>query len=175
VAIVGIGGLGVLAIQFAKARGLRVVAIDKRDIGLKLASEVPAHLRPDLTISFNSHVAIQQISDFTDGIGLNSAVVCTDDVSASDWALHRLQPKGVCVVLGLPESGFKFDAFNLVFREIVVKGSLHCPVDEAEKMVEAVVENGVVSHLTLLPLEEGENIPERAAAHSFTGRLVVKI
>ncbi|KGO40566.1 Polyketide synthase, enoylreductase [Penicillium expansum] len=175
VAIVGIGGLGVLAIQFAKARGLRVVAIDNRDVGLKLASEVPANLRPDITINFNSHEAIQQISEFTDGIGLNGAVVCTDDVSASDWALHRLQPRGVCVVLGLPESGFKFDAFNLVFREIVVKGSLHCPVDEAKKMIKAVVDNGVVSHLTILTLEEGEDIPERAATYSFTGRLVIKI
>ncbi|CAI7563966.1 unnamed protein product [Penicillium bialowiezense] len=175
IAIVGIGGLGVLAIQFAKARGLRVVAIDNRDVGLKLASEVPVHLRPDLTINLNSHDAVQKISEFTSGIGLNGAVVCTDDVSASDWALHRLQPRGVCVVLGLPESGFRFDAFNLVFREIIVRGSLHCPIEEAKKMIEAVVENGITSHLTVLPLEEGEDIPERAAAHSFTGRLVIKI
>jgi propanol-preferring alcohol dehydrogenase len=33
----------------------------------------------------------------------------------------------------------------------------------------------IVSHLTLLPLEEGEDIPEKAAAHAFTGRLVVTI
>lgn len=78
-------------------------------------------------------------------------------------------------MLGLPETGFQFDAFNLVFREIIVKGSLHCPVDEVEKMISAVVEHGVVSHLTILPLENGEDIPERVAAHSFTGRLVVKI
>lgn len=174
-AIVGIGGLGVLAIQFAKARGLRVVAIDNRDIGLKLATEVPAHLRPDLVVNINSPDSIQKIDEFTDGIGLHSAVVCTDDVPASDWALHRLQPRGVCVVLGLPEAGFRFDAFNLVFREIVVKGSLHCPIAEAKKMVKTVSENGIVSHLTVLPLHDGEDIPVRAAAHSFTGRLVVQI
>jgi propanol-preferring alcohol dehydrogenase len=175
IAIVGIGGLGVLAVQFAKSRGLRVVAIDNRDVGLKLASEVPAHLRPDQVINFNSHDAIQKIFEFTDGIGLNGAVVCTDDVPASDWALHRLQPRGVCVVLGLPESGFKFDAFNLVFRELIVKGSLHCPVDEVKAMIKAVSANGVVSHLTVLPLEKAEDIPDRAAAHSFTGRLVITL
>ncbi|KAJ5465932.1 Polyketide synthaseenoylreductase [Penicillium desertorum] len=175
IAIVGIGGLGVLAVQFAKSRGLRVVAIDNRDIGLKLASEVPAHLRPDQVINFNSHDAIQKILEFTDGIGLSGAVVCTDDVPASDWALHRLQPRGVCVVLGLPESGFKFDAFNLVFRELVVKGSLHCPVDEVKAMIKAVSANGVVSHLTVLPLEKAEDIPDRATAHSFTGRLVITL
>ncbi|KAJ5941540.1 Polyketide synthase enoylreductase [Penicillium verrucosum] len=175
IAIVGIGGLGVLAVQFAKSQGLRVVAIDNRDIGLKLASEVPAHLRPDQVIDYNSKDAIQKISEFTDGIGLNGAVVCTDDVPASDWALHRLQPRGVCIALGLPESGFKFDAFNLVFREIIIKGSLHCPVEEVKVMMKAVSANGVVSHLTVLPLEEAEDIPDRAAAHSFAGRLVVKL
>jgi len=165
----------VLAIQFAKARGLRVVAIDNRDIGLRLACEVPAHLRPDVIINFKSPDAIKTIEQFTDGIGLHGAVVCTDDVPASDWSLHRLQPRGVCVVLGLPESGYRFDAFNLVFREIVVKGSLHCPVNEVENMIKAVSENGIVSHLTILPLDKGEDIPERAAAHSFTGRLVVQV
>ncbi|GIJ81502.1 hypothetical protein Asppvi_000001 [Aspergillus pseudoviridinutans] len=175
IAIVGIGGLGVLAIQFAKARGLRVVAIDNRDIGLKLACDVPAHLTPDLVVNINSRSAIKEIDAFTDSIGLQGTVVCTDDVAASDWSLHRLQPQGACVVLGLPESGFQFDAFNLVFREIIVKGSLHCSVNEVKNMIKAVSENGIVSHLTLLPLEGGEDIPERAAAHSFTGRLVIQV
>ncbi|KAH6672792.1 chaperonin 10-like protein [Plectosphaerella plurivora] len=174
IGIVGIGGLGVLGVQFAKALGLRVVAIDQRPGGLKLAQDVPAHLRPDLVLNIDDPATIQEISDFTGGIGLDGAVVCTDDVPASDWALHRLQPRSICVMLGLPDDGFKFDAFNLVFREIVVKGSLHCSVEEVKRMVDLVAEYGVTSHLTTISLDEGEDIPERAAAHSFSGRLVVK-
>lgn len=175
IAIVGIGGLGVLAVQFAKALGYRVVAIDNREVGLKLAANIKSHLKPDLIIGFDSPDAASRIATFTGGIGLHGAVVCTDDVPASDWALHRLQPRGTCVMLGLPEQGFRFDAFNLVFREIVVKGSLHCSVDEVKYMLKDVVENGILSHLTILSLEEGEDIPERAAAHSYEGRLVVKL
>ncbi|KAH7000543.1 chaperonin 10-like protein [Ilyonectria destructans] len=175
IAIVGIGGLGVLGIQFAKALGYRVAAVDKSEVGLKLAIEVPTALRPDIVVSFNDRQASQKISDFADGIGLAAAVVCTDDVPASDWTLHRLQPRGTCVVLGLPEKGFTFDAFNLVFREIVVKGSLHSGIDEVAKMLEAVAQHNIVSHLTLLPLEQGESIPEKAAARAFTGKLVVTI
>ncbi|KAF7545331.1 hypothetical protein G7Z17_g9257 [Cylindrodendrum hubeiense] len=175
IAIVGIGGLGVLGIQFAKALGYRVAAIDKSDIGLKLAMEVPIPLRPDIIVSIDDPEAAQKLSDFTDEIGLAAAVVCTDDVPASDWTLHRLQPRGTCVVLGLPEQGFTFDAFNLVFREIIVRGSLHSGIDEVTKMLEAVAENNIVSHLTLLPLEQGEKIPEMAAARAFKGKLVVTI
>ncbi|KAG5661292.1 hypothetical protein KAF25_005414 [Fusarium avenaceum] len=173
--LIGIGGLGVLGVQFAKALGYRVVASDSREAGLKLASDVPAHLRPDLIVNSGAEDASQKISDFTGGQGLHGVVVCTDSPAATDWALHRLQPRGTCVALGLPDEGFKFDAFNLVFREITVKGSLHCGVNEVKKMIDAVSEHGIVSHLTILPLEEGEDIPEKVAAHAFSGRLVVKI
>jgi propanol-preferring alcohol dehydrogenase len=173
--LIGIGGLGVLGVQFAKALGYRVVASDSREAGLKLASDVPAHLRPDLIVNSGAEDASQKISDFTGGQGLHGVVVCTDSPAATDWALHRLQPRGTCVALGLPDEGFRFDAFNLVFREINVKGSLHCGVDEVKKMIDAVSEHGIVSHLTILPLEEGEDIPEKVAAHAFSGRLVVKI
>ncbi|KAI3572716.1 chaperonin 10-like protein [Fusarium oxysporum f. sp. albedinis] len=156
IGLTGIGGLGVLGVQFAKALGYRVVASDNRDAGLKLASGVPEHLRPDLIVNSSDEDAAQKILDITNGEGLHGAVVCTDN-------------------LGLPDEGFRFDAFNLVFREINVKGSLHCSVDEVKKMIDAVSEHGIVSHLTILPLEEGEDIPERVAAHAFSGRLVVKI
>jgi propanol-preferring alcohol dehydrogenase len=175
IAIVGIGGLGLLGIQFAKTLGYRVAAIDKLDMGLKLATEVPAPLTPDIVVSFSDPEASQKLSDFTDGIGFAAAVVCTDDVPATDWTLHRLQPRGTCVVLGLPEQGFTFDAFNLVFKEIVVKGSLHSGIDEVNKMLDAVAKHNIASHLALLPLEQGETIPEKIAARAFTGKLVVTI
>ncbi|KAI8653692.1 PKS-ER domain-containing protein [Fusarium sp. Ph1] len=175
IGVVGIGGLGILAIQFAKALGYQVVAVDNRDIGLRLASEVPSHLKPDAIVKFGDEEAAKQISDLTRDIGLHGAVVCTDDVEASDWALHQLRPRGVCVVLGLPEQGYKFDAFNLVFREIAVKGSIFTTADEARKMLEVVGREGVRSHLTLLKLEEGEVIYDKVAAHDFDGRLVVTI
>lgn len=82
----------------------------------------------------------------------------------SDWALHRLQPRGTRVVIELPEQGFNFYAFNLVFREIVVKGSLHSGIDEVKNVPDIVAQHHIVSHLTLLPLEKGEDIPERCSA-----------
>ncbi|KAI8652950.1 PKS-ER domain-containing protein [Fusarium keratoplasticum] len=156
IGIVGIGGLGVLAIHFAKALGYQVVAIDNRDVGLRLAAEVPSHLKPNAIVKFGDEEAAKQISDLTRDIGLHGAVACTDDVEASDWALHQLRPRGVCVVLGLPEQSYKFDAFNPVFREIVVKGSIFTNADEAREMLEVVGREGVLSHLTVLKLEERE-------------------
>jgi propanol-preferring alcohol dehydrogenase len=173
VAIVGIGGLGVLGIQFAKAMGYRTVAIDNREIGLQLAAK--ATLKSDLVVGYNDPEATKKISEFTDGIGLTAVVVCTDNVPASNWSINLLQPRGTCVVLGLPDEGYRFDAFALVFREIIIKGSLHAPRDAVEEMLQVVVKHQILSHLTTVRLEDAEALPEKVAAHDFEGRLVVLI
>jgi propanol-preferring alcohol dehydrogenase len=45
--MVGIGGLGHLGIQYAKARGCKVVAIDNRKEAIDLANSLPENLMPD--------------------------------------------------------------------------------------------------------------------------------
>jgi propanol-preferring alcohol dehydrogenase len=156
-AIVGIGGLGILGIQFAKALGYRVVAVHHRDASSKMG-EIPKDLKPDLIIDYTKPDAVNQIAEFTDGILLDAAVVCTDNIPANDWILHQLHPRGTCVVLGLPEKGFTFDAFNLVFREIVVKGSLHSSIDTMRNMLEVVTKYNIRSNISLVPLDEAENL-----------------
>ncbi|KAM0713430.1 hypothetical protein Q7P37_010392 [Cladosporium fusiforme] len=173
IAIVGIGGLGVLGIQFAKALGYDVVAIDNRQIGLRLASGVKA--KPDLILDYGDKQAGEKILQLTSGIGLDGAVICTDDAGVANWATKQLRPRGVCVVLGLPTEGYRFYAFTLVFNEIVVKGALHASRLEVERMVETVAEHNIESHLTLLPIDEAEALPEKVAARDFEGRLVVTI
>ncbi|KAM0379316.1 hypothetical protein ACHAPY_005957 [Fusarium culmorum] len=175
VAIVGIGGLGVLGIQFAKARGYRVAAIDNHETGLRLATEVPSHLKPDLILKYDDPETIRKISDFTDEIGLKAAVICNSDDDANDWAAHQLQPRGVLVAAGFPENGFRFDPMNLVLREIVVKGIVHCSMEETREMMKFVTDHGIRSHLSLLTMEEAEDIIAKTQAYTLIGRPVVKI
>ena len=175
VAIVGIGALGFLGIQFAKAMGCRVVAISSRDLTPQLESVVPKALWPDLTVSSKDPSSSQKILDFTDGIGLDAAVVCTDNIPDNDWILHRLRLRGTSVVVGLPVDGFKFDAINISFHEIVVKGSLHASIEAMEKMFLMVKEHGVRSQIKTLTMDEAENLPERAEKRDYKGKMVVMI
>lgn len=172
VAIVGIGGLGNLAVQFAKALGYRVVAASHHDPDLEC---LPPALRPDIVVSYTQPDSAQEITEFTGGIGLDAVIVCTPSAEANDWAAHQLQPRGTCVVLGLPTKGFHFDAFNLVFRQIVVKGSLYADIHDLPQMLDVVSKHKIRSHITVVPLEEAEELPKKVAAHEFKGRVVVKI
>lgn len=172
VGIVGISGLGILGIQFAKALGYRVVAIHYRNISSKLET-VPEALRHDLFVSIESPDAVEQIGKFNNGIGLDGAVVCNDFVPVNDWILHRLHPRGTCVVLGLPEQGFQFDASNIVIREIVVTGSLHASVEDMENMLLLASAHNVQSQVSIVPFEEAEGLPLRFHAHEFSEKPVV--
>ncbi|KAI8713718.1 PKS-ER domain-containing protein [Fusarium sp. LHS14.1] len=174
-AVVGIGGLGVLAIQFAKALGLRVAAVDGSDVGTEIAANVPSHLKPEIICKLHDSDTVEKLVRFSDGMGVDAVITCTDDVSSTDWALHRLRYGGVGVVLGLPNNGFKFDPFNIVFRELIIRGSLHSSVHEVKRMVDVVAELGIRSKINKVPLQQGESLPERIAAHEFQGRVVVTL
>ncbi|GKT48141.1 alcohol dehydrogenase [Colletotrichum spaethianum] len=175
VAIVGIGGLGILAVQFAKARGLRTVAVDKYPDSLELLTDTGPGLEPDLLVGIDDDDALQRINNFTNNIGLKAVIVCNDNVAAAEWSLKLLQPRGICIPLGLPENGYFFNAFDLGFKELVIKGSLCANTQSVETMMKTVVKHNVKSHVTTIPLAEAHSLPTKYIARDFKGRLVVLV
>lgn len=175
VAIVGIGGVGHLAVQFAKAMGFRTVAIDNRQEGRQLALEVAEHLKPDLVVDSSAEDADDRILDFTLGEGLAGIVVCTDSILANAWSLQQLGNGGVMVPLGLPKDKWQFDSEAMVFRELVIKGSYVSSAEEAELMFKVVAENNIASHLTVLDFDKIPSLVDRYLHKSMKGRLVIRI
>lgn len=166
-----------MGIQFAKAMGYRVIAVDTRPAGRQLASDVEnKELRPDLVVdSTDTQEAAAKIWDFTNGEGLPAAVVCTDSRAANAWALTLLGIQGVLVVLGLPPEGWKFDSEIIAFRELVIRGSYVTDTESTERMMDVVDRHGIRSHLTVVPFDEIPGVVERYEDASFRGRLVVQI
>lgn len=175
VAIVGIGGVGHLAVQFAKTMGFLVVAIDKRAEGRQLATEVPEPLKPDLVIDSSTSNADDKIMGFTSGEGLAGIVVCTDSIQVNTWSLQQLGSKGVIVPLGLPKAKWQFDSDTMVFRELTIRGSYVAGADEVEEMFKVVRKHRVASHLTLVDFDQIPTIVDRYLDKSMKGRLVVRI
>jgi D-arabinose 1-dehydrogenase-like Zn-dependent alcohol dehydrogenase len=173
VAIVGIGGVGHLGVQFAKALGYRTVAIDNRSEGRQLAQEVSEHLIPDLIIDSTASDADEKILEFTSGEGLAGIVVCTDSIQANAWSLQQLGNKGVMVPLGLPANKWQFDSEAMVFRELTIRGSYVASADEVEEMLKVVAEHNISSHLTVLNFDQIPSLVERYLHSSMKGRLVI--
>lgn len=175
IAIVGIGGVGHLAVQFAKAMGFRTVAIDNRKEGRQLALQVAESLRPDLIIDSTASDADEQIREFTLGEGLAGVVVCTDSIQANAWSFQQLGNKGVMVPLGLPKDKWQFDSEAMVFRELVIKGSYVSSAEEVELMFKVVAESNVSSHLTILSFDQIPTLVDKYLHSSMKGRLVIQM
>ncbi|KAK0385195.1 hypothetical protein NLU13_7673 [Sarocladium strictum] len=175
VAIVGIGGLGHLGLQFAKSQGFRTVAIDSRAEGRDLAQHVPEALVPNLVVDSSDPEAPSEILKHTDGEGLAAAIVCTDSVEANSWTLRQLGIGGVMVALGLPSERWQFDSDMMVFRELTIKGSYVTSAESTRRMMEAVGKHGVRSHVTTVTFEDIPRIVDMYHDKSFKGRLVVEI
>jgi D-arabinose 1-dehydrogenase-like Zn-dependent alcohol dehydrogenase len=174
VAIVGIGGVGHLALQFAKAMGFKTVAVDNREEGRQLALQVAENLKPDLIIDSTASKSDVEILNFTSGEGLAGVVACTDSIEANAWAFQQLGIGGVMVPLGLPRDKWQFDSKVMVFKELTLRGSYVASREETEEMFKVVAKHNVASHLTLVPFEDLPSIIDRYTDKSMKGRLVVQ-
>ncbi|RTE73528.1 hypothetical protein BHE90_012044 [Fusarium euwallaceae] len=176
VAIIGIGGLGYLGLQFAKAMGFRTVAIDNHEAGRTLATDVPkSDLLPDLVVDSNNPKAVDKIFELTNKEGVAAAVVCTDSIKVTAWTLSLLRIGGTMVVLGLPPDKWQFDSSILVFRELTIKGSYVASAESTTRMMEAVGRSGIRSQITRVAFEDTPKIVERYEKRDFKGRMVVEL
>ena len=115
--IVGIGGLGHLALQYAKIFGTRTVAVDVEDQKLQLAKDLGA----DHVIDARGD---QQAE--TDALGgVDVAVVTVPSPAAMRAAHASLNPNGRLVLVGLPaDNRLELPVFETVLKGISVIGSL---------------------------------------------------
>jgi len=173
IGIIGIGGLGSLGVQFAKALGYKVVAIDDRQEGRDLAQELT--LKADLVVDFNDSEAANKVKEWAGHGGLPAVVVATDDRPAIYWSTSIVKTRGTVINLGLPTEPIGFDSFDVVFQEKTVKGSLVATKSQIEDMLRVIDEHGIRSHLTTVSLEESPELPHMYENPHLKGRLVMKI
>lgn len=165
-----------MGVQFAKALGYRTIAIDSRPEGRQLATEVPSpDLLPDLVVDSTIPEATTSIFDFTQGEGIGAAVVCTDSLSANEWALTLLRIGGTLVLLGLPPEKWRFDSGIIVFKELILRGSYVASTESTGRMMTLVEKRNVQSQLTVVPFDTIPKIVDQYLDKSFRGRLVVQV
>ncbi len=120
IAIYGAGGLGNLAVQYAKnAFGARVIAIDLNDDKLELAKEVGA----EAIINPSKEDVAEKIKEITDG-GAHSAVVTAVAKAAFNSAVDCVRAGGRVVAVGLPPETMDLSIPRIVLDGIEVIGSL---------------------------------------------------
>ncbi|MEW2290782.1 alcohol dehydrogenase catalytic domain-containing protein [Streptomyces sp. NPDC047841] len=166
VAVQGIGGLGHLGIQYARALGYRVVAIARGTEKSRLAAELGAHEYIDSTAT-DPGAALRQL-------GGAAVVVATAASGASMSPLVRgLGRRGQLVVVGAAPDPLEVSTTDLIFGGHVVRGSLTGSSVENEDNVRFALDQSVRSSNEVLPLSEASKAYERMLSGQARFRVVL--
>jgi propanol-preferring alcohol dehydrogenase len=117
--ISGVGGLGQLAIEYAKAMGLHVAAVDVTEPKLALARASGA----EVTVNAKLPDAVEQVVKQTGG-GTHGALVTAPSAPAFRQAIHMVRRKGTVALVGLPPGEFPNPIFEVVLGRITIRGSI---------------------------------------------------
>lgn len=169
IAISGIGGLGHVAIQYAKAMGLHVVALDVTDEKLALARSLGA----ELAINARAPDAVAQVLKHTSG-GAHGVLVTAVSPPAFSQALQFVRRKGTVSLVGLPPGVFATPIFDVVLKRITLRGSIVGTRKDLAEAIEFASEGKVKAHIHQRPLEDINSVFTDLKAGKVDGRIVVK-
>ncbi|HSK41783.1 MAG TPA: alcohol dehydrogenase AdhP [Arenibaculum sp.] len=170
VAISGIGGLGHLAVQYAKAMGLHVAAVDVSRDKLDLA----ARLGADVTVNAAEEDAAARVLKETGG-GAHGVLVTAVSRAAFSQALAMLRRGGTMALCGLPPGDFPLPIFDTVLNRRTIRGSIvGTRADLAESLAFAG-EGKVATIYSTARLEDINTIFDSMRAGGIEGRMVIEM
>nr|WP_024966423.1 alcohol dehydrogenase AdhP [Pantoea sp. IMH] len=168
IAIYGLGGLGNLALQYAKnVFNAKVIAVDINDAQLQFATEMGA----DLVVNSLKEDAAKVIQEKTGGA--HAAVVTAVAKTAFNSAVDAMRAGGRIVAVGLPPESMSLNIPRLVLDGIQVVGSLVGTREDLAEAFQFAAEGKVVPKVTKRPLEEINMIFTEMLEGKIKGRMVI--
>jgi alcohol dehydrogenase, propanol-preferring len=168
IAISGIGGLGHVAIQYARAMGLHVAALDVTEEKLALARELGA----EITVDAKSPDAAEQVVKLTGG-GAHGVLVTAVSRPAFAQAIHLVRRRGTVALVGLPPGDFPTPIFDVVLKRITLRGSIVGTRKDLAEAIAFAVEGKVKAHIHKARLENINQVFTDLKAGRVDGRIVV--
>lgn len=169
VVISGVGGLGHMAVQYAKAMGLHVAAVDVHEDKLALARDLGA----DLLVDARQEDAAEQVQKSIGGA--HGALVTAVSPQAMEQAFHMLRSRGTMSLVGLPPSKIALPVFDTVLKRITVRGSIVGTRQDLEESLQFAGEGKVKSHFSWDKLENINAIFDRMIEGKIDGRIVLDL
>ncbi|WP_336805344.1 formaldehyde dehydrogenase AdhA [Bacillus subtilis] len=166
VAIVGVGGLGHLAIQFAHAMGAEVTVLSRSMNKKEEAQELGA----------NHYFATSDPATFTALAGRFDVILNT--VSANlevDAYLSMLRIDGTLVNVGAPAKPDTYSVFSLIMGRRSIAGSLVGGIQETQEMLDFAAEHGIEPKIEVIGADQVDEAYERILRSDVRYRFVIDI
>ena len=167
IGIVGIGGLGHLAIMFAKAMGAaNIVAIsryaNKHEDALKLGA--------DDYIAMDEEINLEKYKN-----GLDLIISTISQTTSTNSHLHLLRRGGRYVMVGMPSDRMlQVDAAILVLKQVEITGSLIASPAELRRMLQFVTDNSIKPLIEVMDMKKANDAVRRVDAGEARYRIVLR-
>lgn len=169
VVISGIGGLGHMAVQYAKAMGLHVIAVDVLAEKLALAQQLGA----DAVINA---AEVDPVAEVQRQIrGAHGVLVTAVSRAAFAQGVGMLHKRGTMSLVGLPPGGFDLPIFDIVLNAKTVRGSIVGTRKDLQEALEFAAEGKVRTHFSTDKLDNINHIFERMRRGAIDGRIVLTL
>lgn len=170
IAISGLGGLGHIAVQYAKAMGLHVAALDITEEKLQLARSLGA----DVAFNALAPDAVAQVVEATKG-GAHGVLVTAVSPPAFSQALQLVRRGGTVALNGLPPGSFPLPIFEVVLKRLTIRGSIVGTRYDLAQAVALAIEGKVRAQIHAAPLADVNAAFSALKAGKVDGRIVLDI
>jgi alcohol dehydrogenase, propanol-preferring len=170
VAISGIGGLGHVAVQYARAMGMHVAAIDVADSKLQLAKKLGA----DIVVNAREQDPGEYIKKETQG-GVHGVLVTAVSTIAFKQGLSVMRRKGTLALNGLPPGSFELPIFQTVLNRHTIRGSIVGTRKDLQEAIGFAVEGKVKAIVHAAKLEDINTVFDDMKKGEIEGRCVLEI
>ncbi|KAG6859843.1 hypothetical protein C0995_003066 [Termitomyces sp. Mi166 len=167
------GGLGHLAIQYAVAMGLRVLAIDtgvaKKELCLKLGAEKWIDFKESTDLTKDIRVV-------TDGLGPHAALIAVGDARPFNQALLYLRSAGTLVAIGMPGGNalLNVPVTLLIGKSMTILGSAVGNRQDAMEALQIAAQGRVKCQYQVRELTELNVIFDEMVTGKIAGRVLFK-
>ncbi|PVZ15348.1 MULTISPECIES: alcohol dehydrogenase AdhP [unclassified Pseudomonas] len=167
VVVSGIGGLGHMAVQYAKAMGMNVAAVDIDDSKLALAKRLGAEVTVNARNQDPAKYLKQQIG------GAHGALVTAVSPKAFEQAMGMTRRGGTIALNGLPPGDFPLSIFDMVLNGTTVRGSIVGTRQDLQEALDFAGEGKVKATVAADKLENINEVFDKMRAGKIDGRIVI--
>ena len=166
VAILGIGGLGHLGIQFAARMGFKVVAVARGAEKEQLAKKLGSHHYIDSNAG-NPAAALKALG------GATVILATSSDSKSMSAIMGGLATRGRMIVLGVGAEAIQVSPLQLLFSSVGIEGALTgSPIDNEDTLAFSLLQ-GIKPMIETLPLEKAEEGYRKMMSNKARFRIVL--
>jgi len=166
VAVLGIGGLGHLAVQYARHMGFEVVAIAQGADKAELAKKLGSHHYID-SVAADTAEALQRLG------GAKVILVTASGGKTASTSFKGLRPGGVSIVLGVGPEPIQVSATDLIFGNHKLEGALTGNPATGEATLRFSALTGITAMIEKVPLEQAPAAYAKMMAGKARFRMVL--